>query len=189
MEADIEKILNCPVVIENDAKLAGLSEALALDAKPENVLYVTIGTGISCALITDGKINAAMADSEGGLILVEFRDKMTQWEDVISGRAIVERFGKRATDINDERTWKIISRDIAVGLIDLIAVIQPDLIIMGGGVNTNFKKYIMPLKDVLKKFETPLVPIPPIIQAKHPEEAVIYGCYALAKERYGRTGK
>lgn len=189
VEADIEKILSCPVVIENDAKLAGLSEALALDTKTENVLYVTIGTGISCALITNGKINTALADSEGGQILIEFRGKMTQWEDVASGRAIVERFGKKATDINDEKTWKIISHDIAVGLMDLIAVIQPDIIIMGGGVNTNFQKYSTFVNEYLKKLETPLVPIPPIVQAKHPEEAVIYGCYELAKERYGRNSK
>jgi predicted NBD/HSP70 family sugar kinase len=189
VEADIEKIVRCPVVIENDAKLAGLSEALQLKAKYHDVLYVTLGTGISCALITNGVIDAAMADSEGGQILVDFRGKAIQWEDVVSGRAIVERFAKRASDIDDEKTWKVIAHDIALGLINLIAVTQPDVIVMGGGVNTNFPKYGKLLRQELKKYATPLVPIPPVVQAKRPEEAVIYGCFELARMQYGRAHK
>ncbi len=186
IEADTEKILGCPVRIENDAKLAGLYEGRQLK-QYKDVLYVTIGTGISCALITNGNINDSLADSEGGQILVDYRGSMRQWEDVVSGRAIVERFQKRASDINDAHTWKIIAHDLGLGLIDLISVIQPDIIVMGGGVNTNFEKYIGHLEKELKKYETPLVPIPPIHCATKPEEAVIYGCYELAKDPYGRA--
>jgi predicted NBD/HSP70 family sugar kinase len=39
-----------------------------------------------------------------------------------------------------------------------------------------------PLQEKLKKLENKMVPIPPIIQAKRPEEAVIYGCYELIKQ-------
>ncbi|HSX44509.1 MAG TPA: ROK family protein [Candidatus Saccharimonadales bacterium] len=179
--SDIEKFVNCPVVIENDAKLAGLYEANNIIKSYKKVLYVTIGTGISCALITNGKIDPDLKDSEGGQILVDYRGQMKQWEDIVSGRAIVERFGKKATDINDKVTWKEIARDLSLGIIDLISVIQPEVIVMGGGVNTNFKKYIDYLKADLKKYETPLVPIPPIKQANRPEEAVIYGCYEMAR--------
>jgi glucokinase len=178
---DIEAITNCPVTIENDAKLAGLYEANNIKKGNSKVLYVTIGTGISCALITNGKIDHNLQDSEGGQVLVDYRGQMKQWEDVISGRAIVERFGQRASDIKDKATWKLIAHDLSLGLIDLISVIQPEVIIMGGGVNTNFKKYIDFLTADLKKYQTPLVPIPPIQSAKRPEEAVIYGCYVMAK--------
>lgn len=188
VEADVEKILNCPVRIENDAKVAGLYEASVVD-KYDQVLYVTVGTGISCALITKGKINTGLADSEGGQVLVDFRGQMKTWEDVISGRAIVKRFGKLATDITDAHIWKTIAHDLGLGMIDLISVIQPDVIVMGGGVNTNFDKYIDYLREELKQYETPLVPIPPIKQAKYPEEAVIYGCYKLSQEKHGRARK
>ncbi|HSX23931.1 MAG TPA: ROK family protein [Candidatus Saccharimonadales bacterium] len=183
IQADVEATTHCPILLENDAKLAGLSEGILLkDFK--NVLYVTIGTGISCALITDGKINPALADSEGGQILIDDRGQAKQWEDVSSGHAIVERFGKLASEINDTEVWKSISRDFSRGLINLIAVIQPEVIVMGGGVSTNFDKYIPYLQKELKKYETPLVPIPPIRQAVHSEEAVIYGCYEYGKQHH-----
>ncbi len=184
VKADVEFIAHCPIVIENDAKLAGLSEANLIIKEFNNVLYVTIGTGISCALITKGKIDPGMADSEGGQILVDWNGQMKPWEDIISGQAIVKRFGKIASDITDTTTWKLIAHDLGLGLIDLISVIQPEVIIMGGGVNTNFEKFSDYLQKELKHYETPLVPIPPLRKAVHPDEAVIYGCFELAKERY-----
>jgi hypothetical protein len=30
-----------------------------------------------------------------------------------------------------------------------------------------------------------MLPVPPIIEAQRPEEAVIYGCYELARKTYG----
>lgn len=187
--ADIEKLVHCPVIIENDAKLAGLAEAIYIKNEFKRTLYVTIGTGISCALITNGIISPDLQDSEGGQILVDHQGRSMAWEDVVSGRAIVERFGKRATDITDDEIWKTIAHDLSLGIVDLISVIQPEIIIMGGGVSTNFKKFETYLQKELKRYETPLVPIPPIRQAKRPEEAVIYGCYQLIKQHHGLLAK
>jgi glucokinase len=69
--------------------------------------------------------------------------------------------------------------------VDLLAIIQPEVVIIGGGVGTHFDKYGKLLETELKKYQTPLVPIPPIRAAQRPEEAVIYGCYELVKETYG----
>jgi predicted NBD/HSP70 family sugar kinase len=178
---DIEALLNCHVIIENDAKLAGLSEALLIKNEFKIVLYVTIGTGIGTALIVNGVIDVGLANSEGGQIWLDYHGKRVQWEDIASGKAIVERFGKRASDIHDKETWEIIANDIALGLIDLIAMVQPQVIVLGGGVDTNFDDFYALLTEALKKYETSLVPIPPIRQAKRPEEAVIYGCLELAR--------
>lgn len=181
--ADVKKFVDCEVVIENDAKLAGLAEARALKVPRHKVLYLTISTGIGGALVIDNKLDPEMEDSEPGHMLLEHEGKLQKWEAFASGKAIYSRFNKLASDINDQATWKIISHDIAVGLIDLIAVLQPDIIIIGGGVGTHFDKFGGLLKEELKNYETPLVPIPPIVSAKSPEEAVIYGCYQLLRDR------
>lgn len=185
IQKDLERLLGCPVMIENDAKLAGLAEAVRLK-QFENVLYVTIGTGISCALITGGRINTGLEDSEGGQILIEHAGQMVPWEEVSSGKAIVKRFGKKARDINDAATWQTIAGEMSLGLINLISVIQPDVVVIGGGVGANFAKFSDYLAKALKKHETPLVPIPPIRPAAYPEEAVIYGCYELIKAHESR---
>lgn len=186
IQRDVHRIVHCPVVVDNDANLAGLSEAM-LHKKHACVLYVTISTGIGTGIITNQQIDPEFADSEGGQILLEHKGKLMQWEEFASGRAIVKRFGKRATDINDAKTWKIISRDIAVGLFDLITFIQPDAVILGGGVLSAFDKFDDLLMADLKKFETPISPIPPIYRAQRPELAVAYGCYDLAKSTYEKT--
>jgi len=185
LKRDVHRIVKCPVVIDNDANLAGLSEALLIP-NYETVLYVTISTGIGTGVITNHQIDPDFADSEGGQIMLEHKGKVQQWEDFASGRAIVERFGKRASEITDQKTWRIISHDIALGLFDLITFIQPDAVVLGGGVSTHLDSFDDLLLAELKKYETPMTPIPPILRAQRPEEAVIYGCYDLAKSVYGK---
>lgn len=184
LEADCEKIFMAPVLVENDAKLAGLSEAVLINNDYTKVLYVTLSTGIGIAVINDGVIDMAVGDSGGHEMLIEFRGEHETWEKLASGKAIAERYGKRASEIEDPAIWKEISMRIAVGLIELIAIVQPEVIIIGGGVGTHFKKYGDILKEMLSQYETPMLKIPPVVPAQKPEEAVIYGCYEFAKQHY-----
>lgn len=187
IKADIEKFLHVPVLIENDAKLAGLAEAQYIKNEYRKVLYITISTGIGIGLVVDGRIEESLQDSEGGRMMLEHDGTVKKWEDFASGRAIVKKYGKRASEIDDPSTWKIIASDIAVGIIDLIAVLQPEVIVIGGGVGAHFNKFGHLLNESLKQFSDPLVPIPPVLAAKHAEEAVIYGCYVYAKQHKHRA--
>jgi predicted NBD/HSP70 family sugar kinase len=184
IQKDIQAIVKCPTTIENDANLAGLSEAMLLK-QYERVFYITISTGIGSGYIVNRTIEPSLANSEAGHMVIEYQDKLQRWEDFASGRAIVKRFGKRAADITDERTWKIISHAIALGLIDIIATVQPEVIVFGGGVDTYFERFKPHLEAELKKYDTPMTPIPPLLPASRPEDAVVYGCYDLAKQLYG----
>jgi len=184
---DVEKIAKAPMVVENDAKAGALSEALLIIKEFRRALYITIGTGIGIALITDGVIDANESDSGGKSIMLEHQGQIQSWESFASGKAITQQFGKRAQDIIDEASWKIIARNLALGITNLIAIMQPDVIIIGGGVGQYYERFVQFLSDELKHFETPLTPIPPIRKAQRPEEAVIYGCYELAKARYGKA--
>jgi len=186
--ANISRIIDCPVIIENDARLAGLSEA-RLAPGYKRVLYVTVSTGIGGALVIDGKIDKGTQNAEIGQILLEHEGKLERWEDFASGRAIVEKFGKRAGDIDagDSQAWYVIARNIAVGLIDMIATLTPEVVIIGGGVGAHFDKFKDKLIEELKIYQNSLLTIPPILPAKHPEEAVIYGCYELAKDYQKRA--
>lgn len=184
---DVERIVRCPVVIENDAKLAGLSEAMLLKNKYDRVAYVTISTGIGVGIIANQQIEPNLIDAEPGKTTIEHNGKMVAWESFASGKAIVKRYGKMARDITDLPTWRQISQDIALGLIHVIAVVQPQVIVMGGSVSAYFDRFGDLLHDALKRYEVPLIPIPPIIPAARPDDAVLYGCYDLAKSLYGKA--
>lgn len=187
IQADITRFVHCPVAIENDANLAGLAEAIAVKDTYDKVLYVTISTGIGTGIITHQQIDPDFQDAEGGHIVLEHHHKRQRWEDFASGKAIVRQFGKRAGEIHDAKSWHIIARNIAIGLTDLSAVIQPDVIILGGGVSTHldhFKDYLM---AEMEQYSTPLTPMPPLKKAVHTDEAVVYGCYYLAKHCHDRS--
>jgi glucokinase len=65
-----------------------------------------------------------------------------------------------------------------------VAALTPDVIVLGGGVGAHYEKFKKPLQEELEEFKNPLVVVPPIVKAKHPEEAVIYGCYELARQHH-----
>jgi predicted NBD/HSP70 family sugar kinase len=184
VQHDVERIVGCPMLLENDANLAGLSEAMLLKDKHTKVLYVTISTGIGGGFIVDQHIDPSMADVEPGQMMLQRGDKVVKWESFASGKAISEKYGQRASDIDDPAIWKAVVKDWAIGFIDLMAITQPDVIVLGGGVGRYLPKYHDFLVEELKKYATPLVPIPPIVKAKRPEEAVVYGCYDLARSKY-----
>lgn len=184
LKDDIGRILGgIPVVVENDAKLAGLSEALLVRNKYNKVLYITIGTGIGDGIIINGMIDPNLADSEAGQMAIEHEGELYRWEDLASGRAIMNRYGKKAQDIEDPKIWAEYAAMLAKGVDILVAVLQPEVVIIGGGVGTHFKKFGTLLGDELKKLENHMVKMPPVIQAKRPEEAVIYGCYDFIKQQ------
>jgi len=186
IQADAEKILHAPVLVENDANLAALSEAREVK-RYSKVLYVTVSTGIGSGFIIDGNLSPYFQDAEVGHLLLEHGGKLQRWQEFASGKAIVKRFGKKASEIpqDDNDTWYAIARNIAVGLIDLIATLTPDAIVLGGGVGSHYDKFIDRLNEQLKIYDNPLVTIPPILKAKRTEEAVIYGCYEHTKDHFG----
>jgi predicted NBD/HSP70 family sugar kinase len=180
----LEKIFgkNTRIAIENDSKLAGLSEARALGSKYERVLYVTIGTGISNALVVNGKLDPELIDSEGGQMLFHFEGKLQNWEDFASGRAIKSHYGKHARDITDSATWREITERIGIGVVNLCSVIEPQAVVIGGGVGNHFDRFGEMLKAYVRKHLSDLTDQPVILPAKHAEEAVIYGCYEYLKQ-------
>jgi len=187
VQHDFQKLLGVPVAVENDAKLAGLSEALLLKDKYSKVLYVTISTGIGIGLTVDGVINEAIGDTGGHDMYLEYNGREITWEALASGKSIVTEFGMRASEINDPDIWIEISKRIAAGLIELIALTQPEVVVFGGGVGAHFEKFKDFLEAELRSYGKLMVPLPVLTEAKNAEEAVVYGCYHLAKSAHAKT--
>jgi len=182
IRTDLEAILgDVKILLENDAKMAGLYEASLLpDYK--KVCYLTVSTGIGGGLIVNGKIDKVTEDAEYGHMLFEHGGKLQRWEEFASGKAIFNKYNMRAADITDPGVWYEVARNIAIGLIDVIAATTPDIIVIGGGVGSHFDKYKEKLESELALYGDAMLKVPPVIGAKNAEEAVIYGCYTLAKQ-------
>jgi predicted NBD/HSP70 family sugar kinase len=180
-----EILAGVPVLIEHDAAVGGLSEAQAFLGQYRRTLYVAPGTGIGVAFVLDGKIDPDLADNEAGhMVIEENNGTFHTWEDLASGRGLKAAYGKLASDIEDPAIWAEFASKFARGLQPLLATLQPEAVILGAGVGAQLHKFIEPLKAELKRLENKMVPIPPIIQGKRPEEAVIYGCYELIRQNH-----
>lgn len=169
-----------PLLIENDANLAGLAETKTLDPMPRSTLYVTISTGIGTGVTTDGRIDPGLRLSEGGHALVEYDGVVREWESFASGKAIYDTYGKFARDITSKRVWSQIADRISRGFLAVIPILQPEVIIIGGSIGTYFDRYQRQLEALLRERLPSHIPCPKLVQATHPEEAVIYGCYYYA---------
>lgn len=186
---DVSEIVGCKAVVENDANMAGLSEANLVKDRYKTALYLTISTGIGGVYVVNGKIDMNMADAEVGHMLYKWDDAYETWEEITSGKAIVERFGQRADEILEPGIWQAISEPIAVGLINLSAALTPEVIIIGGGVGGSLNRFHKYLDGAIRQLKPEAITVPPVLQAQHPEEAVLYGCYELAKQRSTGHGK
>lgn len=184
LKSDISTITTLPVTIENDAKLAALSEANQHKPEAEKVLYITFSTGIGAGLVYKGKLDEAMLDSEVGQILLPNPDndsELIRWELFASGKALYEKYGKKAEDLDDKQAWAEFTKKMAVGVVDLCAVIEPDVVIIGGGVGAHFNKYGGMLQKSVLAILPYMVKKPSIVGAKNAELASLLGCYEYSK--------
>lgn len=179
---DCQDVFGCQFTLDNDSKLAGLSEARLSDGNYPRVLYITISTGIGSALIINGRLSQDVIDSEIGKWVFNRGDGVVTWEDFASGHWITDTYGMRASELNDETAWQEISKNLAIGFANSIITFSPDLIIIGGGVGTHSAKYKDKLTDEIEAILPDGFKVPEISQAKYPEEAVVYGCYELIQK-------
>lgn len=166
-----------PLIVENDANLAGLAETRMLDPMPTSSLYVTISTGIGAGLTTHGHIDRTLGRIEVGHSVLEYEGAFQKWESFASGKAIYNTYGAFARDITSEDSWREIADRMSRGFVVLIPIIQPDTIIIGGSIGTYFSRYSEMLTHFIQERLPEYLPCPPIVQARNPEEAVVYGCY------------
>lgn len=175
-----------PLLIENDANLAGLAETRALNPVPVSSLYITVSTGIGSGIITNGVIDPGLRLSEAGRTAVEYNGRIQQWETFASGNAIAKVYKKFARDIKSERIWRQIADRVSRGMLAIIPTVQPDVIIIGGSIGTYFNRYGKTLESILIEHLPSHIPCPKIVGAQHPEQAVLYGCYYYGKDYLAR---
>jgi fructokinase len=137
------------VAFDTDVNAAALGEhrfgaAQGLDT----FVYVTVGTGIGGGVIAGGQLVHGLTHPELGHLRIPHDTAADPFagvcpyhgdcfEGLASGPAIAARWGKPAEELTgDERVWELEARYVALGLVALVAVISPELIVLGGGVGT-----------------------------------------------------
>lgn len=112
---NMEKLLGCPVKIENDANAAAYGELCKGAAQgKKNVVVITLGTGVGGGIIVDGKIisgcNGAGAEV-GHTVIVKGGELCTCgrrgcWERYASASALVRSAQKAMEEDKTSLLWK-----------------------------------------------------------------------------------
>lgn len=182
LKKELSQLYKCPIYIDNDANLAGLSEAQEISPVPALCLYLTISTGIGSGIVINGRLDPALSNSEAGHMVLQTKNGLRNWQDYASGRAIKDYFKHQAVDIHKASDWKEIVDNLAQGLLALIPALQPNVIVLGGSVGDHFQRFAPQLREVLRDRLPDYIDLPEIKEAVHPNEAVLYGCYINATQ-------
>jgi glucokinase len=175
----VKKATNLPVVLDNDANAAALAEATVGAGKDVNsVFYITVSTGIGGGYVLNKKIVQGAQGNCGeiGNMIVDPAGEGAPGlnkgalEALASGTAI-GREGARLLGIKggakevfqlayegNETAKQIIDRAVhylAIGIANIVHTVNPEMIILGGGVMKSGDVILEPLKDKVKDFVYP----------------------------------
>jgi glucokinase len=155
--------LGMPAFVDNDATVAALAEAFDDDLRPlaHTLVMLTVGTGVGGGIVIDGRIHrgATGAAAEIGHIIIgaDLRDgapepgpppRPTSLEGLAAGRAL-DRLGRdrgfadgravvdaaQGGDAEACDCLRILGERLGIGIANLVHVLDPDLVVVGGGVS------------------------------------------------------
>lgn len=203
LKKNLKQKFHLPVMIDNDAHCFTLAEACLGQGKKFNfVLGVTLGTGIGGGIAINQKIIRGKNNicGEIGHQIIEMRgqkcgcQKQGCWEAYASGSAMM-RLYQKTTGINkntfeiekdflrqEEKAGQVVRKTayyLSVGLSNLINILDPEVIVLGGGLS-NFKKFIDLAKEQIKDLVLiPALQKTPILTTKLGDDAGLLGAALL----------
>jgi fructokinase len=138
--------LGVPVVIDTDVNAAALGEAkFGAGRNVKSLAYITVGTGIGGGAIVDGRRVHGLMHPEMGHIRMprhpddEFAGSCPFhgdcWEGLASGPSLWKRWNADPRTLPDSHpAWDMEAWYLALGVVNLIFTLSPELVILGGGV-------------------------------------------------------
>ncbi len=143
----IESALGIPVEFDTDVNGAALAEHRWGAAQGlENFVYLTIGTGIGGGGLINGKLMHGLIHPEMGHMRVPHDRQADPYlgacpyhgdclEGLASGPAIEQRWGQPSETLPaDHPAWELEARYIASAISNLILILSPRRVVIGGGV-------------------------------------------------------
>ncbi len=198
LKKDLEELLSRKVALQNDANCFALAEALFGAGKDKDLVFgATLGTGCGGGIVFKKEVITGLGsragewghmtlDPEGPLCMCGKRGCV---QTLISGTGLEERYqeqyGEKRSlreveadyDQGDERAvefMKVFFRNFGRALANLVTVLDPDIIVLGGGVSNIRALY----SEGVREFANCIVPYAqptPVVQNKLGDSAGVIG--------------
>ncbi|MGI5505023.1 ROK family transcriptional regulator [Lentzea sp. CA-135723] len=196
----LEAALGPVVLVENDANLAALGEHVYGAARDARVFVcATVGTGVGMGIVVDGVLFRGAHGAAGEVGFLPFGPsgsdvRRGQFEDATSAGSVVAAARERGLTARtarevfsqarsgDARALEVVRLEaerIAFLVAAVTAVIDPELVVLGGGVGSNVDLLLEPMEAALRTM-TPLAPR--IVAGSLGDGAVLSGAIAMGLE-------
>lgn len=196
IQQDLEDALGLPVLMENDANCFALAEATIGAAKKFEVVFgVILGTGCGAGIVVNKKIHRGpnrIAGEWGHHTLYQggrdcYCGSQGCTESYISGTALEKEWKELSgsyssvTDIIDNKLyesnpeWKEnFMNNFGLALANVIDILDPDVVVLGGGLSKVDVLYTEGLKAAYKESFSDVV-VTPIIKNKLGDSSGVFG--------------
>ncbi|MDP1629725.1 MAG: ROK family protein [bacterium] len=201
LKSALENKFGLPVRIDNDAKCFIRAEAkFGAARKRKNAIGLILGTGIGSGIMIDGKIyygGGSAGEIGHTIIMSDARSRMSDViiEELLSFEELVSKKGFLRLGVKDVRKlteqarqgdkkalkiFAIVGGYLGIGLANVINTLNPEIIVLGGGL-VNVANFLLPTtKKIIKKLAlAPKAKNTPIIVSKLGDEAGILGAVLI----------
>ncbi|UOY93092.1 ROK family protein [Ectobacillus sp. JY-23] len=172
LKQELEAYFQLPVEVENDVNCAGLAESWIGTGKDAKSLFcLTIGTGIGGSYILDNKLHTGHSFSGGEIGYIPIEGE--QFQELASTRILVRNVAKAKgigeNEINGKEIFALAHQGdevcvqeikrlvyyLSKGIATIAYMMNPEMIIIGGGITAQ-KDYLYPL--IMEELKKDLIP-------------------------------
>ncbi|RSN11539.1 transcriptional regulator [Nonomuraea sp. WAC 01424] len=181
LAAEIRRDYRCRILVENDCNLAALAERWAGVAREvDDVLFVLSGVRTGAGMLIRGELHRGgrgMAGEIGALHLIGWHrapDHLARFAPDAAPEEVARLVFAAAREGDPAARWAIeqYAHDLAEGIAAIVLTVDPDLVVVGGGVSRSGDVLMEPLRRHLD----PLCLEPPAVAISTlADQAVVLG--------------
>jgi predicted NBD/HSP70 family sugar kinase len=203
---ELRQAFGASLMLENDVDAAALAEqAHGHGREVDSFAFVSIGTGIGMGLVIGGRLHRGAHGAAGEIGFLPIADGTTvdaadarrrgRLEAAASANGVVRaarqagmqgaisaRTVFAAAARGDERAVAVVAEEavlVAKAISSIIAVADPDLVVLGGGIGQADQ-----FLDLVNKHVEELAPVMPVLRVSAlGDDAVVDGCLAAGADR------
>jgi predicted NBD/HSP70 family sugar kinase len=188
-EADLEARLGLPITLENDINLAALGEReLGVARGVDDFVFLSVGTGMGAGIVLRGELHTGRHGFAGEIDfaldaldedvdpsaprVAEIAARLTQGAKTSLQAPFEARSVFDAARQGDDAAQLVVdevARRIALHLAPVAAVVDVELVVLGGGIGSNGDLLLEPVRELLARW----LPFPPQVEVSTVGEAVV----------------
>lgn len=174
LRTELERSLTLPIVIDSDRAGCVLGEQwLGVARGLDDVVFLAIGTGIGAGIIAGGRLLRGFGDIAGAVGWFalnapqqEIYRQVGCWEAESAGPGLARRIGASSAEevVTAARNGNVLARNavqesaryLGMGIANLVSILNPQIIVLGGGLMQAADLFLDTAKQVLAEWAQPI---------------------------------